>query len=41
MARRSKKYNIPKDESLTGKEKGVIYTRVSSPNQLQTGNGEV
>jgi len=39
MARRKKEYNIPKDTSLTGKERGVIYTRVSSMNQVNTGNG--
>ena len=39
MARRPKKYNIPKDTTLTWKEKAVIYTRVSSKSQMTDGNG--
>ena len=39
MARRPKKYNIPKDKTLTGKEKAVIYTRVSSPSQMTEWDG--
>lgn len=35
MARRPKKYNIPKETQLTGKERAVIYVRVSSPNQVK------
>jgi len=34
MARRRKKYDIPKNKTLSWKEKGVIYTRVSSPQQV-------
>ncbi len=39
MARRPKKYNIPKDTTLSWKEKAVIYTRVSSKSQMTDGNG--
>ncbi len=39
MARRNRKYNIPKEENLSWKEKGVIYVRVFSPSQVKNWNG--
>lgn len=39
MARRKKKYNIPEDKTIVWKEKCVIYTRVSSSQQVRDWDG--